>query len=383
MKILQIVLRPDSDIEAELHLLQAMEPNLILVFGGLPFFESPRLANVLQCVVPHAVVAGCSTAGEIAVNRVYDNTCVVTALRFEQTRVAAVSTVINGMDNSFVAGARLAAMLGTDELAAVLLFSTGVAVNGSALVRGLRSALPDHVSISGGLAADAGKFRQTWTLGPQGVADNRIVAIGLYGKHLRVSNGSFAGWQPFGPARKVTRCADNILYELDGKPALEIYKSYLGEYAKDLPSAGLLFPFEMLGPNYKRSGVFRTMLGMNEEDGSLIMAGDIEFEGYLRLMYSTTDDLIDGARIAALGMAGIADDAADSDSLAILVSCVGRKLVMGERIDEEIEAVVDILGNKVTVAGFYSNGEIARSQQHGECRLNNQTMTITWLKEVT
>lgn len=381
MKILQVVLRLNSDIEAELHPLQAMEPDLILVFGALPFFESPRFDDALKRVVPRAVVAGCSTAGEIAADRVYDDTCVVTALRFEQTRVTAASTVIGGMGDSFSAGERLAASLNNADLTAVLLFSTGVAVNGSALVHGLRSVLPEQVSISGGLAADAGAFLQTWTLGPQGVAKDRIVAIGLYGERLHVASGSFAGWQPFGPARRVTRCADNILYELDGRPALDIYKSYLGEYAKDLPGAGLLFPFEMLGPNQERSGVFRTMLGMNEEDGSLILAGDIDPGGYLTLMHSTTDDLVNAARTAALGVMGAVGEAAGSVALAIMVSCVGRKLAMGARIDEEVEAAVSVMGKRTVVAGFYSNGEIVSSLQHRESRLNNQTMTITWLRE--
>lgn len=381
MKIFQVVLRLDSDIEAELHLLRAMEPDLILVFGALPFFEPSRFADALKRIAPRAVVAGCSTAGEIAADRVYDNACVVTALRFEQTHVTAASTVISGMGDSFSAGQRLAAALDTTDLTAVLLFSTGVGVNGSALVRGLRSGLPEQVSISGGLAADAGAFRQTWTLCPQGIANDRIVAIGLYSKHLHVASGSFAGWQPFGPARKVTRCVDNILYELDGRPALDIYKSYLGEYAKDLPRAGLLFPFEMLGPNQKRSGVFRIMLGMNEDDGSLILAGDIDPGGYLTLVHSTTDDLIDAARAAALSVANAVGGAVDDAALAILVSCVGRRVVMGERIDEEVEAAVGVMGKSTVVAGFYSNGEIARSPYHRECGLNNQTMTITWLRE--
>lgn len=381
MKTSQIILRMDSDFDTELQPLYALQPQLVLVFGALFFFESSRLADTLRRLVPQAVVAGCSTAGEIAVDRVYDDTCIVTAVCFTQTPLAIASTAINGMDDSFYAGERLARMLVPHDLSAVLLFGTGVAVNGSALVSGLQAALPKGVTVSGGLAADGGAFRQTWTLGPYGAAIDHIVAVGLYGKNIRLAYGNFAGWEAFGPARKVTRCVGNVLYELDGRCALDIYKSYLGEYAKDLPRSGLLFPFEMLGPDQKGSGIFRSIIGMNEEEGSLTLAGNIDASGYLKLMQSSIEKLIAGAEMAARTVAHAIGESEDGDALAILVSCVGRKLVMGDRIDEEIETVASLLGRNTVVTGFYSNGEFVGSEFYGECHLNNQTMAITWMRE--
>ncbi|HEX7635566.1 MAG TPA: FIST N-terminal domain-containing protein [Noviherbaspirillum sp.] len=382
MKTSQIILRMDSEFNAELQPLCALQPQLVLVFGAPPFFESPKLADTLRLLMPHAVIAGCSTAGEIAIDCVYDDTCVVTGVCFTHTPLAIASTAINGMDDSFYAGERLARMLVPSDLSAVLLFGTGVAVNGSALVSGLQAALPKDVTVSGGLAADGGNFRQTWTLGPLGAADDHIVAVGLYGKNIRFAYGNFAGWETFGPARKVTRCADNVLYELDGRRALDIYKSYLGEYAKDLPRSGLLFPFEMLCLDQQRSGIFRSIIGMNEEEGSLTLAGNIDANGYLKLMHSSIEKLIAGAEMAAGMVAHTIGEPDDGDALAILVSCVGRKLVMGDRIDEEIETVASLLGKKTLVTGFYSNGEFAGSEFYGECHLNNQTMAITWMREV-
>lgn len=381
MRTTQVILKAASDIDAGLQSLTALQPDLVIVFGALSFFESPKLATALQRLFPRAAIAGCSTAGEIAVDRVYDNTCVVTAITFEQSSAQARSISINGMADSFGAGQRLAKALPAEGLSAVLVFGIGVAINGSALVSGLQAVLPKDVTISGGLAADAGAFRQTWTLGPPGSADNQIVGVGLYGPHIRLSYGSFAGWEPFGPARKVTRCVDNVLFELDGERALDIYKRYLGEYAKDLPGSGLLFPFEMLGREQEKSGIFRTILGVDEAAGSLTLAGDIDANGYLKLMHSSTDKLIDGAETAAR-TALRSNEAGGGDGLAILISCIGRKLVMGDRVDEEIEAVAGILGETTAVTGFYSNGEIAGTSFHGECRLHNQTMTITWMTEV-
>jgi hypothetical protein len=211
------------------------------------------------------------------------------------------------------------------------------------------------------------------------VADDKVVAVGLCGEHLRFGHGSFGGWEPFGPARRVTRCDGNVLYELDGEPALEIYKRYLGDHAKDLPASGLLFPFAMLGEDHNAIGLIRTILGVDEAGGSLTLAGEINPDGYLKLMHASTDKLVNGAESAA--QAAAAMFASAGDSVAILVSCVGRKLVMGNRVDEEVEAVSDVVGKKAVLTGFYSYGEISPFTPGSSCKLHNQTMTITCLGE--
>jgi len=381
MKITQIHLYNLNDAEQQLAGLSALSPDLILAFGAPTFFASSQLADQLKQHAPNAALAGCSTAGEILGSGVYDNSCVITAINFNNTQTHAVTTELRDMADSFAAGVRLGANLAADNLSGVLIFGTGVDINGSALVAGLESSLPQGVGISGGLAADAGAFKRTWTLGPAGSSDKHIVAVGLYGSRIHLSYGSFGGWEPFGPMRKVTRCDGNILYELDNTRALDIYKRYLGDYAKDLPSSGLLFPFAMFNSTHEKHGIFRTILGINETEGSLTLAGDIDPNGYLALMHSSTDQLINGAQTAAQTAYGQHQGIKEGDSLALLVSCVGRKLVMGDRTDEEVEVVAATLGKNTPIAGYYSNGEIAGSEFHLKCHLHNQTMTITWIHE--
>ena len=386
MKTAQFYLASPNDLAQQLPALIQSAPDLVLVFGAVNFFEHPEFTRELAAglaseALPNTVLVGCSTAGEIAGSQVYDDSCVLTSVQFANTPITAVTTEISGMADSFAAGQRLGRQLPQDQLSAVLLLGTGVAINGSALVAGLQQSLPAGVTISGGLAADAGAFRQTWTLGPAGSSDRQLVALGFYGSQIQCSYGTFAGWETFGPARKVTRSDGNILYELDGNRALDVYKLYLGDYAKDLPGSGLLFPFAMLNDRHEKRSVFRTILGVDDSTGSLTLAGDIDPDGYLKLMHSSTDNLISGAETAAK-TARQNHRHAPAESLAILVSCVGRKLVMGDRIDEEAEAVVDVLGQGAQVAGFYSNGEIAQGEFQGDCRLHNQTMTITWLSEL-
>jgi len=380
MKTLQRHLTSGDAIGTALRPLQDLAPDLVLCFGAQGFFRDPALHAALRAAAPHAVLAGCSGAGEILDAQVHDGTLAVTALKFEQATARGAATTIAGMADSFGAGARLGAGLPRDGLRHVLLWGTGVHINGSALVEGLQSTLAAGVAVSGGLAGDGGAFVETFTLGNGGAASDQIVAVGLYGESLAIGNSSFGGWVPFGPARRVTRCDHNVLYELDGERALNIYKRYLGEYARDLPASGLLFPFELLRDNQEGSGIIRTILGIDEDAGSLTLAGDVIEGGYLKLMHASTERLIDAAEHAALKLQPLTR-AHSGPALALLVSCVGRKLMMGDRVDEEVEAVASVLGTRAAVAGFYSYGEISASEFVGDCRLHNQTMTITWLTE--
>lgn len=262
---------------------------------------------------------------------------------------------------------------------AIMVFGPGVAINGSALVDGIASVVGTELPITGGLGGDGGAFQETFTLGAEGVANNKVVAIALCGEGLAFAHGSFGGWESFGPARKVTRCAGNVLFELDGEPALAVYKRYLGDHAKGLPASGLLFPFAMLGEDHSAIGLIRTILGVDEAEGSLTLAGEIHSDGYLKLMHASTDKLVNGAEAAAEAASDMLRN--DGDSLAILVSCVGRKLVMGGRVDEEVEAVGDVLGTNAVLTGFYSYGEISPFTPGSSCKLHNQTMTITCIGE--
>lgn len=377
MQVAQVILRSAADIPAGLAPLAALQPNLVFAFGSVDLLKS--VASPLANTFSTARRIGCSTAGEISSDGVTDGTCVVTAVRFDKTSLVEASTKLSGMDDSRDAGKRLAVLLPKDGLRAVLVFGQGVQINGSALLAGMVDVLGADLPITGGLAGDGGAFQQTWVLDDAGAGCDTIVALGLYGESLNFCHGSFGGWSPFGPARKVTRSIGNVLYELDGEPALDVYKRYLGEQARNLPASGLLFPFAMLGKDHDEIGLIRTILGVDEKDGSLTLAGEIDPDGYLKLMHASTDALVDGAEAAA--EAAKKTLAGDGKGLVLLVSCVGRKLVMGGRVDEEVEAVADVFGQGALLTGFYSYGEISPFSPSVECKLHNQTMTVTYLSE--
>ncbi len=301
-----------------------------------------------------------------------------TAVTFEHTRVAGGQIGLGQVENSFHAGESLAHLLDPAGLVHVVVFSDGLTVNGSDLVRGLTRHLPDRVTVTGGLAGDGDRFKETLVFWGSDPKRDTIAVLGFYGSRLKVGYGSSGGWDPFGPERLITRSDGNVLYELDGNSALKLYKEYLGAHAKGLPATGLLFPLS-LRARFGETGVVRTILAVDEEQQSMTFAGDVPRGSYARLMKANFDRLITGA----MGAAQTSFQAIGSASpdLALLISCVGRKLVLKQRIEEEVEAVRDILGEHSVLTGFYSYGEIAPFTSSAKCELHNQTMTITTFSE--
>jgi hypothetical protein len=356
------------------------DPQLVLFFGAPEAIAAPAALEALSAGYPSARMIGCSTAGEICETRVDDGTIVATAIHFEHTRVRAACHPLADARDSAAVGERIARELAADDLTHVFVLAEGLQVNGSELVNGLRDGLPASVAVTGGLAADGARFKQT-TVYCDGVTDRgAVAAIGFYGDRLRVGYGSMGGWDSFGPDRLVTRAEANVLYELDGSSALELYKRYLGPHAATLPASGLLFPLSLRGETGERR-VVRTILGIDEKAGSLVFAGDIPQGAYARLMKANVDRLIDGANGAAAAANEPIGSASTPPSLAILISCVGRKLVLKQRTEEEVESVRAVLGEDTVLSGFYSYGEIAPFAASTKCELHNQTMTITTLTE--
>lgn len=351
---------------------------LVLLFGSPACLRQTAWQDDIVRAYPNAHRIGCSTAGEIYGTEVTDETLVATAITFEHTRLHGVSLNLDDATDSYQAGERLANSLPHESLVHVLVFSDGQNVNGSELVSGLTQNLPAGVTLTGGLAGDGDRFQETLVIWDGPPEPNIIAVIGLYGERIKIGFGSLGGWDAFGPERLVTRSAKNILYELDNQPALALYKKYLGEYAKDLPASGLLFPLSLR--NTEGESVVRTILGVNEAEQSLTFAGDMPQGGHTRLMKANFDRLIDGA----VGAAQTSHKAIGNTSpeLALLISCVGRKLVLKQRIEEEVEGVQDVLGQETVLAGFYSYGEISPFTPAAKCELHNQTMTITTLSEL-
>ena len=349
---------------------------LVFAFAAPSYGDRPELLAELTNAFPTSTVIGCSTAGEIDQARVFDDSITVAILRFATTDVRCATALLESASDSHAAGVAIADELRTDDLRAVLVLSEGVHVNGSELVKGLNARLDPEVVITGGLAGDGIQFGRTWVLADGKAVGRMVVAVGLYGSALRVTHGSRGGWDTFGPERLVTASTGNILHALDGRPALALYKEYLGDRAAGLPSSALLFPLALRSSKSGSSGVVRTVLAIDESTQSMTFAGDVPVGDYARLMRANFDRLVLGAQSA--GTAAVGDHV--GPILSIAISCVGRRLVLRERSEEETEATLESLPSETTQIGFYSYGELSPNGA-GRCELHNQTMTLTLLSE--
>ncbi|MGE3973549.1 MAG: FIST signal transduction protein [Bdellovibrionales bacterium] len=351
---------------------------VIFVFGAPDCRNDKTIFEDLKQKFPRSLLIGCSGAGEIFNNHVYDHSLSVAIAQFSHTKVKMATMHIGEMSQSFDAGKKLAEKLNTPELSGVFVLSDGLKINGSDLVRGLSENLSPKVIVTGGLAGDGSDFKETWTLNNGLPVSGHISAVGFYGNKIKLGHSSQGGWDIFGPERIVTKSEANVLYELDGKPALSLYKEYLGDEAKGLPAAALLFPLQIRLNENDNKRIVRTILAVDELKQTMTFAGNIPQGSLAQLMRANFERLIEGASTAA----ELLDKGGEKEPrLAIAISCVGRRLVLGERIDEEVEATLERLPAGTQQVGFYSYGEISPFVKGQSCELHNQTMTLTTISE--
>ncbi len=354
---------------------------LVLGFGKKDLLLNSTFYDGLYQQYPAAAIVLCSTAGEIYDEKVADDSVSVTAVEFDKTQLKTTTVNIEDYNNnSYEAGLSLVKQLEiTDDLCYIMILSDGGKVNGSELVNGINTFIQHKVPVTGGLAGDGTNFNATVVGLNKVPVQGEIVAIAFYSKHLKIAHGSMGGWEMFGPERSVTSSKANELFEINNENALEVYKKYLGPYADGLPGSALLFPLSVKF-SATSDPVVRTILSINNETKSMVFAGDVPEGSLVRFMKANFDKLIDAASVAAKQTFNAQLEA--DPALAVLISCVGRKIILDTRIEEEVEAIHQVFGKNTLLTGFYSYGEISPFSANTKCELHNQTMTITTFDEI-
>jgi hypothetical protein len=352
---------------------------LVLYFGSRDTLADGPWFDQLAAKFPGAHILGCSSASQIADGDILENGITGVALGFDNARIRTASVNVGGNSSSRDSGAELGRRLAEPDLAGILVLSDGLMVNGSELTRGISSQIAEGIPVSGGLAADGDRFTQTLVGLDERPRSGRIAAVGFYGAGVHLHTGSAGGWAEFGPRRVITKSHGNILYALDGQPALDLYERYLGDDAKNLPSSGLLFPLKVFDPKFPDHSVVRTILAVDGDTRSMTFAGDVPEGWVAQLMRGNVDRLVNGAAEAARQI--VSDGALPAHTLVLMVSCIGRRLLMGQRTIDEVEAVGDEIGDYPVRLGFYSYGEICPHDKSGRGEMHNQTMTITAISE--
>jgi hypothetical protein len=353
--------------------------DFVLYFGNRDVLSSKSVFDSLRKNCPEAVIVGCSTGTVVDGAHLSDTDATAVAVSLVRSRVKLASVALAGT-SSFDTGREIATQLLAPDLVGVIVLSDGLNVNGSSLVDGMQSLIGSNIPIGGGLAGDGAAFENTLVAANAEPVENVVAALGFYGDKLEMRLGAAHGWDYFGPVRRVTRAEGNVLFEMDDEPALDLYARYLGDEAADLPASALLYPLLLINPLDSSDQVVRTILAVDHDARTMTFAGDIPEGWSARLMRGVFDNLTAGASEAAERAQGSED--ADGKGLALLVSCVGRRLLMGQSAEDEVEATADVLADNYYQTGFYSYGEIATKGSEGHCGLHNQTMTVLTLSEV-
>jgi hypothetical protein len=354
--------------------------SLVLVFADRLLMQQHSLVEDLRKTFPAAQIVIGSTAGEIYGGKKFLGTAVATALFFEHTQIQAVCRNLSATADSFELGKVVAAELPTEGLKYVYVLSDGNRVNGSQLVLGINAVLPKDVLVTGGMAGDGDRFQATLTGLNEDIQEGNVILVGFYGDRIQVGYGTQGGWLYLGPDRVITSSVGNVLYEIDASPALDLYKRYLGSFSDELPGSALLFPLALLSDNAEDAPLVRTILSIDEANKSMIFAGDVPQGARVRLMRAGLQELVDAAgEVGKHAMVYVKQQ----PSFGLVMNCVGRRLVLGHRADEELESIASGLHEDVPFAGFYSYGEFSPMHRPGmTCSLHNQTVVLTIFEEI-
>ena len=356
----------------------SLQNPLVLVFANRFALEDPEIIADIRKEFPYEHLVFGSTAGEIMGDQVKDYSVAVTAIEFEKSSfIIKRANILQHNQDAQSLGVDLIKTLPSKNLKHVFVVSEGHYGNGSSLIEGIESALPNDVALTGGMCGDGARFEKTLTSYKEDPKEGEVIAIGFYGETLEITFASCGGWLPFGPERIITKSDGNILFEIDGKPALDMYKKYLGDKATDLTQNSLFYPLNVKAEG-KKYPVVRTVLKTDDTNHSMILTGDVPEGSKVQLMMASVNGIATGAYEAAqLAM----KNRKKSPEVAILVSCIGRKLVMDQRVEEEVDEIIEIIGKEAKITGFYSYGELAPFNGENACELHNQTMTLTLISE--
>jgi hypothetical protein len=358
---------------------------VVFVFGNPKLINEHLLFDSVRNVYSKAHVFGCSTSGEIQNAQVCDDTIALTAMALEHSQVATSQVHVESIDGSFEAGEQLIKQLNPYDLRHVLIFSDALLINGSDLVNGISAALPPGVTVSGGFASgafaagDPTAERVTYVWCDHEPERSKVIALGFYGDRLQIGTSAAGGWKLFGTDRLITKAKKNVIYEFDGRPALALYKQYLGEFAEELPMSANRFPLGLRIDDCQNR-VVRGIIGIDEKEQSVTCAANISEGSQVCFMVGNVEDLPGGALKAAKESTTNLTDSQSQFSL--LVSCRARRNIMKQRTEEEVEAVSEGLGERTIMTGFYACGEIATIAGGATAELHNETMVVTSFTEV-
>lgn len=334
------------------------DPDLVLLFCAAEYDAREVIAGLYERFAARARIFGCSSCAEI--NSEEAITGSVTAMGILLGEVeATIVHARDGANDSAAVGRALGEALAQLRPGLVLLLVDGIVLNSTPVLEGMQSILGEHVPIAGGVAADALTFTRTEEYVDREVMTGAAVALALSGP-LRIETVVAGGWQAIGDSRVITRAeGSKTIVELDGEPALDVYRRYLGTFGRDLDNAGLEFPIGVIAQpgdeSLAEEAFIRAVQGAASDGHGVRVSGDIVEGATVRMMRASGDELIASATRGVDAAARTLREPA----LALFFDCAGRKVVLGTRYQEELASVFAGLPAALPKIGFYTYGELA------------------------
>lgn len=356
--------------------LEGKRPQAGLLFAGIDF-EHQQLLDAIDDAWPGIELIGCTTDGELSSSLGFRDDS-ISILLFASDTIDFASGLGRGLsvDTEVACQQAVEQARAKTEREPRLCITTpeGLTVSGQMTVEALRNALGQDVDLFGGLAADHRKYESTRQFcGRQVVSDS--VPILLLSGPLFYSFGVASGWKAIGDPGMITRSQGNVVYEIDGAPAVEFYRRFLGKEFKLSTDIPLIILNDAEEPEYLRS----SSGCVDEETGAITYQSDVP-EG-IRAQLSITDRaaILEGCeesiRKALQGFPGNKKPEA-----AVIVSCSARKLLLGTKISEEFRILRENVGPNLPVCGFYSFGEIGPQKSDStKPIMHDQTFTMLLL----
>lgn len=377
MKIFQKIIKDKKVIES---LTLDFNPDVILLFVSLTYQEIEVSIDAIQKKFPNTLLIGGTTAGEIIDQQVVDDSIVMSAIKFDKTKIKVFSAELPEDVSTYKeVGKQFVRDIEQEDLKHLFILSDVQTLNASNLLKGINNQLDSKVSVTGGLAGRESYLGSNFIIDNGELVHNRVVALAMYGDNLQVSYNAQGGWDSYGVECLVTKSENNHILEIDGQSALDFYRSHVGiGVLSNINKHGFKHPIKIRNEEYTNP-VIRALLDVNEEKQSLIMAEEIPKGTYVRIMKANIDRLIIGAENAAKT---IAEQNNFNHELAILISCSGRRKVLKDLASEEVEAVTDQFPETTKAIGFYSYGEISPFFELPKTSLHNLTMCVTTFSEL-
>ncbi|MDP4088696.1 MAG: diguanylate cyclase [Bacillota bacterium] len=336
----------------------------VQVFSGV--YEEDFLKELsleITEMVPHALIIGATTAGEIMNGKVSDLKTVISFSIFQHTEIRSTFILKNGRSD-YELGQVVASRLTSEKAKAIILFSTTFSINAVDLLAGVQSINP-ALPVVGGNAGNDAHSGTTLVFDTNNVTDCGVVAAVLESDQLYVSRHWDLGWQPIGREMTVTKADKSRVYTIDNIPADRAYETYLG--VKDITNyeSARAYPLVM-----DRHGVTTARIaGYNYEDGSLDFFGDIKEGEKVRFSYGHVENISENIE-------RLCKEVMMHPSEGIFIySCSCRRSFLGDSIEIETAPLQKIAPS----AGFYTFGEFFHVA--GTNQLLNSTLTILVLSE--